>query len=321
MPHEIGKSLKGKKVLLTGGAGLVGSAFMKKLQDAGADILAFQHVRTIPHSGTYEIIGGDLKDAESCKRACDGIHTVIHAAGVSGGSKKVTVQAIPMYTDNLLMNTQLLEAARISGVKQYLFISNSSVYAKSDQPLKEEDAYSGFPENETGMVKRAGETQCTLYAKFTDIKIAIMRAGNAFGPYDNFDLEASHVIPALIRKAVEKQNPYRVWGDGNVVRDFIFTEDIAEAGLFLLENSASAEPVNIASGRCVTIRQVTDIILKITGYDDAEIEFDTSAPPASKAKRIDIGKMRELGFRPPTSLEDGLAKTIAWFKEHGGFQT
>ena len=315
MPHEIGKSLKGKKVLLTGGAGLVGSAFMKKLQDAGADILAFQHVRTIPHSGTYEIIGGDLKDAESCKRACDGIHTVIHAAGVSGGSKKVTVQAIPMYTDNLLMNTQLLEAARISGVKQYLFISNSSVYAKSDLPLKEEDAYAGFPENETGMVKRAGETQCSLYAKFTDMKIAVMRAGNAFGPYDNFDLEASHVIPALIRKAVEKQNPYRVWGDGSVVRDFIFADDIAEGGLFLLENSASAEPVNIASGRCVTIRKVTDIILKIAKYKDAKIEFDASAPPASNAKRIDVGKMRELGFRPRTSLEDGLAKTIDWYEK------
>lgn len=317
---ENGEFLHGEKVLVTGGAGLIGSAFVDKLLGVGAEVRTIRHEQDIPRADDMEIVDGDLLNYETCRRACQGVNTVIHAAGVSGGSKRVTVAAIPMYTDNLLMSSQMLKAAQAAGADRYLYISNSSVYPKSDGMLSEADAYNGFPENETGLVKRAGETQCALYAKFTDIRIAVMRAGNAFGPHDNFDLESSHVVPALIRKAVEKQTPYRVWGDGTAVRDFIHTSDIAEGGLFLLEHHPIAEPVNTASGRTVNIRELAEMIIEIAGHDGAELEFDPSAPPASPAKRIDVSRMKALGFQPILSLEEGLARTIDWYRRNGGFE-
>lgn len=311
-----------KKVLVTGGAGLIGSAFVEQLLETGASVRTVQHHRPIPFSKEVEIIEGDLLDSQVCLAACQGMNAVIHAAGVSGGSKQVTVQAIPMFTDSLLMNTHMLEAARLAGVERYLFISNSSVYAKSEELLRESDAWGesckSIPENETGMVKRVGETQCSLYAKFTDMQIAIIRAGNAYGPRDNFDLESSHVIPALIRKAVEKQNPYIVWGSGQTVRDFIHTRDIARGGLFLLEQYAKAEPVNIATGVTVTIKEVVDLILQLAGHNQVSVQLDSSAPSTSPAKRIDISQMQKLGFQPQISLEEGLGDAIAWYRQQRG---
>ena len=115
---------------------------------------------------------------------------------------------------------------------------------------------------------------------------------------------------------MEKQRPYKVWGSGKVIRDFIHTQDLAEGGLFLLQRYAAAEPVNIASGRCISIEELAQIILKIAGHQDVDIEFDALAPPASNAKRIDVNKMQELGFQPGLSLEEGLIQTITWYKEN-----
>lgn len=311
-----------KTVLVTGGAGLVGAAFVEQLLAVGAHVRVVRHRRSLPFDGGVEQIAGDLLDPAACAVAVRGADCVIHAAAVSGGSKEVTIRGIPMFTDNLLMNTQLLEAARLAGVAHYLFISNSSVYARSDAPLREEDAWGetsrGIPENETGMVKRAGETQCGLYARSTDMRIAIIRGGNAYGPHDNFDLEASHVVPALIRKAVERQNPYLVWGSGKMVRDFIHTRDLARGGLFLLERAqpGACAPINVATGRTVTIEELVRLILDLAGHADARIQLDPGAPPTSPAKRIDVTKMRELGFRPELILEDGLLQTIDWYRQN-----
>jgi GDP-L-fucose synthase len=310
----------GRKVLVTGGAGLIGSAFVELLREAGARVSTVRHRRPLPDATGVRIIDGDLREARSCREAVAGAEYVVHAAGISGGSKRVTVDAIEMFTDSLLMNTQMLEAARRAAVRGYLFVSNSSVYPASGEPLREELAWgessAGTPENETGTVKRAGETQCALYAKFTDLRLAIMRAGNAYGPRDNFDLEASHVVPALIRKAVEGQQPFRVWGSGQTVRDFIHTRDLARGGLFLLQRARAGHcfPVNIATGRTVTIEQLARIILRLAGRPEARIELDPAAPPASPAKLIDVGRMRRLGFSAELSLEEGLRQTIGWYR-------
>ncbi len=312
------KFLKNKTVLVTGGAGLIGSAFVEKLLEAGAKVRTVRHIRPVPGEDSLEIIDGDLRDADACRRACEGADAVIHAAGVSGGSKQVTVAPIPMFTDSLQMNTQILETARLAGVERFLFISNSSVYPRSDIPLREDMALQGPPENETGIVKLAGEAQCALYAKFSDMRLGIIRAGNAYGPYDNFDLNSSHVVPALIRKAVEGQSPFRLWGDGSAKRDFIHTADIAAGGLFLLEHLSTAEPVNIAAGRTVAIRELAEIILTAAGMEGTKIESESGAPPASPAKIIDVSRMRKIGFEPKISLEAGLRQTIEWFRKNRG---
>src|SRR5690349_1138364 len=178
---------RGKKVTVTGAAGLIGSAFVHVLRESGALITATHHCRALPDgAGGLTALEADLREMAGCRRAARGAEYVIHAAGVSGGSRQVTLAGIEMFTDSMLMNTQMLEAARLEQVGGYLFISNSSVYARSEAPLSEEAAWGdssvGAPENETGMVKRAGEAQCALYARFTSMRIAIVRAGNAYGP-------------------------------------------------------------------------------------------------------------------------------------------
>ena len=312
---------QGKKTLVTGAGGLIGSAFAEKLLIMGAKVRTVKHERPVPFGGSMEIVEGDLRDARTCRRACEGVFAVIHAAGVSGGSKRAATNPLPMFTDSLLMNTQIIEAAREARVQRFLFISNSSVYPKFDGQLGEDMAGKGEPENETGMVKLAGETQCALYSRFTDMRIAVIRAGNAYGQYDNFDLNSSHVLPALIRKAVEGQNPLELWGDGKAVRDFIHTEDIARGGLFILERCADAQPVNIASGRTITIKELAELILKLAGREGTEIKLNPAAPPASPAKIIDTGRMRKLGFQPEISLEEGLSRTIAWYRRNRGDQS
>lgn len=321
---DLGQFYRNKRVLVTGGAGLIGTAFIQQLLQHGARVRTARHQRPIPFADDVEVLEGDLRDRDTCLKAARGMECVIHAAGVSGGSKKVTVQPIPMFTDSLLMNTQMLEAARLEGATHYLFVSNSSVYAPSDGLLREEDAWAetsrGIPENDTGMVKRAGETQCALYARFTDVRIAIMRGGNAYGPHDNFDLESSHVIPALIRKAVARQNPYQIWGSGNTVRDFVHTSDIARGGLFLLARAVphNCFPINIATGVPVTIEELVRLILKLADHTRATIRYDPAAPPASPTKCIDVSRMKNMGFRPSTTLEQGLRETIEWYRKEGG---
>jgi GDP-L-fucose synthase len=314
----------GKHVLVTGGGGLIGSAFVSRLLELGAEVRTVQHQRPVPQARRLEIIRGSLLDPQTAAAVCRGMDMVVHAAGVSGGSKQVTIAPIPMFTHSLLMNTQMLEAARLASIKRFLFISNSSVYAKSDQGLKESDAWAetcrGIPENETGFVKRIGETQCALYGRHADMQIAIIRTSNAYGPHDNFDLETSHVLPALIRKAVERQNPYGVWGDGSTLRDFIHTEDIARAGLFLLAEYAFAQPINIATGETYTIRQVVDMICDITGMSRDTVVYQKDAPPASPAKRLDISRMNALGFEPGIKLRRGLEQTIAWYRRQRGLE-
>ncbi len=311
---------RNRRVLVTGAGGLIGSAFTAELRDVGALVSALRHRRPLADARGLRCIEGDLRDMQACRRAVRGMEYVIHAAGVGGGSKRVTVAAVEMFTDSLLMNTQLLEAARAEGVEGYLFISNSSVYARGEQPLREDLAWGetsvGSPENETGMVKRAGEAQCALCAKFTDMRIAIVRGGNAYGPHDNFDLDSSHVVPALIRKAVERQQPYVIWGSGQTLRDFINTRDIARGGLFMLARAAAHEcfPVNLATGRSVTIEELARLILRLAGHTQARLVCDRAAPPASAAKRIDVARMQAQGFRPAVALEDGLRETIEWYR-------
>lgn len=307
---------EGRTVLVTGAAGLIGSAFLAPLRQAGARIRAVRHHRALPFPW-MEAVDGDLKDPAFCRHACTGADIVIHGAGISGGSRQVQVDPIPMFTDSLWMNTLMLEAARLCRVGRFLFISNSSVYPPGDHLLKEAMGAEGAPENATGMVKRAGETQAILTAAHSDLKVAILRTGNAYGPRDDFGLESSHVLPALVRRAVDMAPPFTLWGDGSARRDFIATHDIARAGLFLLERHAVAEPVNVATGRVVSIRELAEMVLAAAGRLGETIHCTGEAPPAPPAKVLDLARMRALGFAPEWSLEQGVRDTVDWYRARG----
>jgi GDP-L-fucose synthase len=310
-------TFEGKTVLVTGGAGLIGSAFVAALLDRGARVRTVRRTRAVPQADRLEVLEGDLRDLALARQACRDVHALVHAAGVSGGSKQVSRDPIPMFTDSLWMNTVVLEAARLERVGRFLFISNSSVYPASARPLREDQAWDGPPENETGEVKRAGEAQCAVYGRSTSMTLSIIRSGNAYGPWDNFDLESSHVAPAIIRKAVESPSPIVLWGDGAPTRDFIHTSDIAAGGLHLLARGVT-QPVNVATGQVVSIAQLARAVMVAAGRSADDVRFSGESPPASPAKLLDLTRMRGLGFAPRLSLEEGLGQTIAWYRAQAG---
>ncbi len=308
-----------KKILVTGGAGMIGSHIVEELLARGARVRITQHNRPHPFDNKVEVVTGDLLSMDFCRAAVSGVDFVIHAAGFTGGVGQVTLEPVATFTNNLLMNTQILEASRLEGVKRFGLLSNSSVYAASSEALKEDaawgDSIRGVAENPTGDVKRIAELQCKVYADSAAMKIGIVRGGNGYGPRDYFDMERSHVLPALIRKAVSRQNPFVLWGTGETVRDFTHARDIARGLLFVLEHHAICDPVNISTGRTTSIRDALHIILRESEHTSAQVVFDTSRPLGPKAKRLDTTKMNALGFKPAISLEDGLKETIRWFRE------
>lgn len=298
---------------------MIGSHLVDELVRCGARVRITVHRRSHPFGDTVSAVHGDLRSMQSCRRAMAGMDFVFHAAALTGGLQQVTLEPIATFTDNLLVNTQVLEAASQAGVERFCLLSNSSVYAASDDALAEDDAWGdhirGVAENPSGTVKRMAELQCRIYAANGGMKIGIIRGGNGYGPRDSFDLDRSHVLPALIRRAVSKQNPFMLWGSGQTVRDFTHARDIARGAMFVLEHHAVCDPVNIATGRTSSIRDIVSIVLREAGHDQAEVILDPGKPSGPKAKRLDVTKMNKLGFKPTIALEDGIRETVQWFKE------
>ena len=307
---------EGTKVLVTGGTGLIGSHVVEALLRRGARVRTVVHHRPSPFGREVESLRGDLRDMSVCRSAVRGMDAVVHAAAVTGGSATVAVRSRQTFTDNVLLNTQVLAASQEEGVRRYGFLSNSSVYPRGEELLREETAggASGAPpENHTGLVKILGEEQCRIYAERAGMAVVVVRGGNAYGPRDDFDLETSHVLPALIRKAVERQDPLPLWGDGTARRDFTHARDIAEGLLHLMAAGAPCQPVNVATGRLTSIREALQVILDIVGHRP-RIVLEAGRPATSPAKRMDVERMRRLGFAPAVALEDGLRETIEWYR-------
>jgi GDP-L-fucose synthase len=311
---------EGKLVLVAGGTGMVGSYLVIHLLNLGAHVRIPIHIRplTIKHN-RVETVKANLLQMEDCLRVTKGVDIVCNAAAVVGGVLRNKLQPAEIYTINMLLHTQLLEASRINDVERFLLVSNNGVYPPMTRPSREEEAWDGKPDESVqayGWVKRMAEFQAAMYAKQYGIKIAIGRGTNSYGNWDNFDPDTSHVIPALIRKAVCRCDPFVIWGTGENVRDFIHASDLARGMLLLVEKYAVCDPVNLATGKPVTIKKLAELILKIAGHK-ANIIFDYTKPGGQPIKLIDTSKAKRLfNFEPRVSLEDGLRQTIAWFKEN-----
>lgn len=303
--------------VVTGATGLVGSHVVEALLERGARVRAIVHERPSPFGSEVEHHKSDLRQMDQCRSACRGAEGVIHAAAYTAGPMLHRREPVRLYTENMLINTQVLEAARLEGAKHYVFISNNSVYPSADHPLKEEEAWDGQPDPQSlgfSWVKRMGELQAQIYAAHTDMRIRISRGGNVYGPRDNFDLEYSHVLPALLRKALARQNPFEVWGTGEEVRDFIHARDMARGILMLLERYPRCEPVNLATGRHITVKELLRIIFDICGHSGAQLRFLSDRPAGVRVKVIDTARADAMGFKASIRLEEGLRETVAWFK-------
>jgi len=299
-------SLKDKRVVITGGSGFFGSHIKIELEKEDVSEII------IPKSAEY-----DLRNPLMVKSVLEGADIVIHAAGTVSGIGGIQKQPATSFYDNAIMGLHIMEESYKAGVQKLVNIGTACSYPKfAPIPLKEEDFWKGFPEETNapyGIAKRLLITGADVYKKQYNLNIIPLIIFNLYGPRDNFDLETSHVIPALIRKCLENEKLV-IWGDGSPTRSFLFVEDAARAVVLATKNYNKSYPVNISSPEEISIKELVDIIIELTGFK-GEIEFDTTKPNGQPRRCADVElAKKEFNFTTQYAIREGLKKTINWYK-------
>lgn len=308
-------------VLVTGGTGFVGINLIQRLLEMkDVDITATLHEKDpVLVDNRIKYIRCDLCKIDDCHKVVQNIDYVFMCAAKTAGAAVMEKTPIVHLAPNILMNISMLQAAYEARVKKFLFISSSTVYPVTDYSVKENDVTNEFFEKYfiDAWMKRFTEIVCEMYAtKARDpMKIVVVRPANLYGEYDNFNLETSHVIPALIRKVVERHNPIEVWGDGNDLKEFIYIQDFIDGMLLAIEKMDWFEPINIAAGKPYTIKEILQIILDVDQYRNARIVFNTSKPTMIPKRLMDTTKAKlQLEFEVKISLEEGIRRTVEWYR-------
>jgi len=304
---------KNKKILVTGGAGFLGSHVVERLRKKGVSSSKI----FVPTSKDY-----DLRIQDNCKKVVNGKDIVIHLAGNVGGIGYNQQYPGTLFYDNLIMGVQLMEEARKAGVKKFVTIGTICSYPKfTPIPFKEKDLWNGYPEETNapyGLAKKMLLVQGQAYNQQYGFNAITLLQVNLYGPGDNFDPRSSHVIPALIRKFMEAKGKNLpeviVWGTGKPTREFLYVEDAVKGIILATEKYNKPDPVNLGSHFEISIKDLADIISKTVGYE-GKIVFDTSKPDGQPRRKLDISKAeQEFGFKAKTNFEKGLKKTISWYK-------
>jgi GDP-L-fucose synthase len=311
---------RGKRVLVTGGWGLLGTHLVQALVKAGATVrVASRHPPPVGHpcATAVEHLALDLRERAACGKAMHGMQLVFHLAAVGWGFHQNLRRQPELFTENILLNTTVLDCAFAARVEGYLFTSSAAVYPAQHLELDEGAAWDGPPHaGEAGYAeaKRAGELQARMYHQHHALPVAIVRPANPYGPWDDTDPERAHVIPALIRRALAGEDPFVVWGSGKPLRSFIHAADVARAMMTALETRANAQPINLASPSSMSISDLVGKVLMVTDHRP-ELRFDTSRPdgPARRLPRME--RFQELGLGPLVSIDAGLHETAAWFRD------
>ncbi len=315
---------KNANVLVSGGTGFVGVNLINRLLELGANVTATLHNKPpVVPDARIRYIQGDLRRPEDCTAAVHGAHYVFMCAANTSGAAVMAKTPLAHLTPNVLMNVSMLDAAYQAGVKKFLFISSNTVYPLTDFPVKERDVTNEFYEKYfiVAWMKRFTEIVCEMYATkiVKPMEICVVRPANIYGEFDDFEWETSHVIPALIRKVVERHNPLEVWGDGKDIKEFIYVQDFIDGMLLAMEKIQGFDPINIATGHPCTVKDVLNTLLDVDSFHDARPVFDTSKPTMIPKRLIDISKAEaKLGFHAKVSLEEGLRKTVAWYRASVG---
>lgn len=311
---------KNKKVLVAGGAGFVATNLIKHLLELGAEVRAVD-IKKEPQlrSRNFEYLVCDLQKKEDCQKAVRGRELVFMLAANTSGAAVMEKTPLVHVTPNIIMNSLMLEASYEAGVKKFLFHSSNTVYPAMDAPAKESDMKFGdlfYKYYFVAWMKQFSEVLCEMYTKVKNpMQTIVVRPANIYGPFDHFEGENTHVIPALIKKIIERQNPLQVWGDGNDIKDFIYVDDLVEGDLLAMEKMENFEPINIATGVPVTIKDVLQAVIENEKFEDVKIGFDASKPTMIPKRLIDPSRAKELlGFEAKTNLKDGLRKTVEWYK-------
>jgi len=302
-----------RRVTLTGGAGFLGSFVTEKLRQRGVkDIF-------IPRIEQY-----DLVNPQDVERLLDDARpdVVIHLAAHVGGIGANRLHPAEFFYDNLMMGAQLMHQSWKRGVEKYTAIGTVCAYPKfTPVPFKEDAIWDGYPEETNapyGLAKKMQLVQAQAYRQQYGFNAIFLLPVNLYGPRDNFDLESSHVIPALIRKFLEAQeagvNQVEVWGDGSPTREFLYVEEAAEGILLATEKYNGAEPVNLGSGYEISIKDLAELIQRLTGYH-GNLVWNTDKPNGQPRRGLDTTRAEEyFGFKATVSFEEGLRRTIDWYR-------
>ncbi|MDD5688018.1 MAG: NAD(P)-dependent oxidoreductase [Elusimicrobia bacterium] len=317
--------LNNKLVFLAGATGSVGAAIMQYLIDNYPNTrIKASYRQTMPfikHT-RVEYIKGDLRLKEDCRRMVKGCDCAIMAASNSAGSKLMTSQPWVYINDNVIMNTQMLETFYFENVKRVVYIGTATIYQEFEGYIKEKEldmnkdphsAYFGV-----AWISRFVEKLCQFWHEKTGMEIINVRASNIFGPYASFDLSRSYFIPAIIRKAVDKMDPFEVWGSSNVTRDVLYSEDFARAIVMILNNDKiKYDTFNIGSGNKTTVGEVVKWSLKYAEHKPSKIKYDLNKPTTIKFRALDISKAKKnIGWEPLYTTENGIGKTVKWWLEN-----
>jgi GDP-L-fucose synthase len=310
---------KDKRVLVTGGTGFVGTHFVEALLQQSALIRVPIHRRPLKiNHQAVETMPADLTRLDDCLMVCEEVDYIIHAAGAVSAAGVTVTNPMSAISTNLILTARILEAAMAKNVKRILlFSSGTTAYPPADYPIKEEEMWTAPPPSiyfGYGWMRRYLELLGQFVASKSEIGVAICRPTAVYGRYDDFDPKTSHVVPALIRRAVSKENPFIVWGTGEEIRDFLHVSDLVHGCLLLLEKHAVCDPVNIGYGEVVSIKQIVEIILRAAGHDDAHIRYDSSKPTTIPMRIVDTTKAKNiLGFKTRITLHQGLEDTVKWY--------
>ena len=305
---------EGKKILVTGGAGFLGSFLVEQLKSSGVNE---EDIR-IPRSKDV-----DLRRWENCVNAVKDMDMVIHLAARVGGIGFNRTYPATLFYDNAIMGIQMMEVARQEEVAKFVAVGTVCAYPKyTPVPFKEDELWNGYPEETNapyGLAKKMSLVQSQAYRQQYGFNSIFLVPVNLYGPGDNFDPESSHVIPALIRKfteAVQKNvSEVEVWGTGKASREFLYVEDAARGILLAAERYNGPEPVNLGAGFEIKIVDLVELIAELTEFD-GEIKWDTTKPDGQPRRCLDVSRAeKEFGFRAKTDFRVGLKKTVKWYQE------
>ena len=313
-----------QRVLVTGGAGFIGSFLTEELLNRGTDVVIADNFsrgdfEKIAHlENEIEIRPVDLTTHKGCIEATENVDHVFHLTASVGGIHYIQRENVHGLTPSVLMNQHILEAARINDVDRFMFASSACIYRQEHDELNrfsEDQAIPANPHSTYGWAKVLGEVACDAYHTDTDIDTGAVRIFNCYGPRESLDPDRSHVIPSLCRKAIEAKdgNSIELFGDGTQERGFIYVTDLAEGMIRAMEKKTDGEPINLGNGdEVVSINELAETIIDISGKD-LEVEHDLSKPTGTDKYAIDDTKMKdELGWEPSVSFEEGLREVYEW---------
>ncbi len=316
--------LKDKKILVAGATGLVGSNLITRLLNEGAKVRATLHQKeAVVVDSRIDYVRADLRQGPDCERVVKDMEIVYLCAASTSGAAAITKTPMIHVTPNVLINSQMLEAAYQYGVKKLVWLSSTTGYPPSgDRPIHEEEMFEGEPFEKyyfVGWMKRFTEVLCKMYGEKLPRKMTtiVLRPTNIYGENDDFEPSRSHVLPALVRKVVERQNPIEVWGDGKDLRDVIHVSDMVEVMIRAAVQLEAYDVFNIGIGKAYSVDEILRKTLELDGYTDAKVIYDPSKPTMIPKRKVDVSKAKNiLGWEAKIDLEEGLKRTIDWYRKN-----